>query len=79
MDDKNLKKEANIVSKEEEAHLESLDKELKKVNDGLKEIENIMVAEHKRRIESNKIMSDFIEDFLKNLDGSITNHVEDEF
>lgn len=56
-----------------------MDEELKEVYEGLKNIENIMAAEEKRRKLSNNIMNDFIDDYLKTLDQSITNHVEDEF
>ena len=38
-----------------------------------------MIAETKRRIESNQIMSDFIEDYLRTLNEGITNKVDQEF
>ena len=38
-----------------------------------------MIAETKRRIESNQIMSDFIDEYLKTLNESITNRVDNEF
>jgi hypothetical protein len=45
-----------------------MDEELKEVYEGLKNIENIMAAEEKRRKLSNNIMNDFIDDYLKTLD-----------
>ena len=79
MEDK--KKEMNITNIGDNDVLsnDSLEVELDEVYKDLKKIENIMAAEHKRRIESNQIMSNFIEDYLKNLEESITNHVDDEF
>jgi len=47
--------------------------------ESLKGIENIMIAENKRRIESNTIMRDFIEDYLKTLKESIANKVDTDF
>ena len=47
--------------------------------ESLKGIENIMIAENKRRIESNSIMRDFIEEYLKTLKESITNKVDTDF
>ena len=46
---------------------DELDEELAEVTKGLKAIENVMIAEHKRRLESNAIMNNFIEDFIKQL------------
>ncbi len=79
MEDK--KKDMNITNIGDNDVLsnDSLEVELDEVYKDLKKIENIMAAEHKRRIESNQIMSNFIEDYLKNLEESITNHVDDEF
>ena len=58
---------------------ESLDKELEDVNAQLKSIENIMIAENKRRLESNQIMSDYIDEFLDKLQDQIRVKVEDEY
>ena len=55
------------------------DQELKEVGESLTSIENIMVAENKRRLESNQIMHSFIEDYLKTLNESITNRVDTDF
>ena len=55
------------------------DLELKHINECLQGIENIMVAEKKRRIESNEIMSKFIEEHLQLLDEGITNKIDDDF
>lgn len=79
MEDK--RKEINLanVGDNDVISMDSLEVELDEVHKDLKKIENIMAAEHKRRIESNQIMSNFIEDYLKNLEESITNHVDDEF
>ena len=38
-----------------------------------------MIAENKRRIESNQIMSEFIEDYIRTLNESITSKVDDDF
>ena len=57
----------------------SIDIELNDVHESLKSIENIMIAENKRRIESNQIMSSFIEEYLKTLRESITNKVDSDF
>jgi hypothetical protein len=79
MEDK--RKEINLanVGDNDVISMDSLEVELDEVHKDLKKIENIMAAEHKRRLESNQIMSNFIEDYLKNLEESITNHVDDEF
>lgn len=58
---------------------ESSDEELDNIKDSLKKIENIMLAEKKRRFESNKIMGEFIEDYVRNLKESITSKVDDDF
>ena len=49
------------------------DTELNEVNKNLKAIENVMIAENRRRLESNQIMNQFIEDFLCKLQLSIGN------
>ncbi len=46
---------------------DELDEELISVTKGLKAIDNVMIAEKKRRLESNQIMNNFIEDFLQTL------------
>ena len=46
---------------------DELDEELQEVTKGLKAIENVMIAEQKRRLESNTIMNNFIEDFIRTL------------
>ena len=38
-----------------------------------------MIAETKRRIESNQIMSDFLEEYLKTLNDNITFRVDTQF
>ena len=38
-----------------------------------------MVAENKRRVESNQIMSEFIEEYLKTLHQSITDKIDGQF
>ena len=38
-----------------------------------------MIAETKRRIESNQIMSDFLEEYLKTLNDNITIRVDTQF
>ena len=38
-----------------------------------------MIAETKRRIESNQIMSEFIDEYLVTLNKNITNRVDNEF
>ena len=52
------------------------DNELSDVQDSLRDIDQIMIAETKRRIESNQIMSEFIDDYLKSLNKGITNKVD---
>ena len=58
---------------------DTFDEELENINESLKKIENIMIAENKRRIESNQIMSEFIEDYIRTLNESITSKVDDDF
>ena len=55
------------------------DTELLDVQESLRDIDQIMIAETKRRIESNQIMSEFIDDYLKTLNERITNKVDQEF
>ena len=50
---------------------ENTDDELYHVNINLKAIENVMIAENRRRIESNQIMNQFIDDFLGTLQDNI--------
>ena len=42
----------------------STELDLKDISDNLHQIEAIMIAENKRRVESNQIMSKFIDDYL---------------
>ena len=58
---------------------EENDVELIGIQEALGSIENIMVAEKKRRLENNKIMNEFIEEYLKTLQESITNKVDQDF
>tara|TARA_B110000285_G_C14904115_1_gene504680 strand:- start:551 stop:805 length:255 start_codon:yes stop_codon:yes gene_type:complete len=55
------------------------DTELLDVQESLRDIDQIMIAETKRRIESNQIMSEFIDDYLKTLNERITSKVDQEF
>ena len=55
---------------------DELDEELQEVTKGLKAIENVMIAEQKRRLESNTIMNNFIEDFIRTLQDKITEKVD---
>ena len=56
-----------------EGEYDNVDNELNQVNIGLRAIENVMIAENRRRLESNQIMNQFIEDFLRKLQQNISN------
>ena len=58
---------------------EDIDVELDTVNVGLKAIENVMIAENRRRMDSNQIMSQFIDDFLEKLQEQISGKVDKQF
>ena len=49
----------------------NVDEELSSVHINLKAIENVMIAETRRREESNQLMNEFIEDFLSKLQEGI--------
>ena len=59
--------------------VEEDDDELLEVQDQLRDIDQIMIAETKRRIESNQIMADFIDEYLKTLNQNITNKIDGDF
>ena len=50
-----------------------------KTKQGLEEIDHIMIAEKKRRVESNKIINEFIDEYLKNLHESIKSKIDSDF
>ncbi len=58
---------------------DSFDEEITDVKESLVKIEAIMVAENKRRIDSNQIMQVFIKDYIKTLNETITSKVDTDF
>eukprot|EP00347_Sterkiella_histriomuscorum_P006836 403351248 len=55
------------------------DAALSEVSDSLRQIENIMKAEQKRRVESNEIMNEYITSYLDQLQQSLNDRVVQQF
>ena len=69
----------NGIDNQMSASDDNFDEELYSIDESLKKIEQIMIAENKRRIASNQIMNEFIDDYIRKLNESITSKVDEDF
>lgn len=63
------------TSQDDDASMDGTNDELSLISENLSQIEAILKAESKRRLEANRLTEDYIMDYLEKLETSLTSRV----